>query len=130
MIAHALNRSTEDAEAGGSLEHGSRERGGLYMETSIKTKDKIYASTHHRQLEELTPAERAEELIIMGLRITEGINKKRFQQQCGLPLNSVVNNQSLETLKHSNLLIETPDTLRATPQGFVVLNKVIEDLCC
>ncbi len=96
----------------------------------IKTKDKIYASTHHRQLEELTPAERAEELIIMGLRITEGINKKRFQQQCGLPLNSVVNNQSLETLKHSNLLIETPDTLRATPQGFVVLNKVIEDLCC
>ena len=96
----------------------------------IKTKDKIYASTHHRQLEELTPAERSEELIIMGLRITEGINKKRFQQQCGLPLNSVVNNQSLETLKHSNLLIETPDTLRATPQGFVVLNKVIEDLCC
>ncbi len=96
----------------------------------IKTKDKIYASTHHRQLEELTPAERAEELIIMGLRITEGINKKRFQQQCGLPLNSVVNNQSLETLKHSNLLIETPDTLRVTPQGFVVLNKVIEDLCC
>ncbi len=96
----------------------------------IKTKDKIYASTHHRQLEELTPAERAEELIIMGLRITEGINKKLFQQQCGLPLNSVVNNQSLETLKHSNLLIETPDTLRATPQGFVVLNKIIEDLCC
>lgn len=96
----------------------------------IKTKDKIYASTHCRQLEELTPQERAEELIIMGLRITEGINKNRFQQQCGLSLNSFVNNQALEKLKQSRLLVETNQTLRATPQGFLVLNKIIEDLCC
>ncbi len=63
----------------------------------IKTKDKIYASTHCRQLEELTPQERAEELIIMGLRITEGINKNRFQQQCGLSLNSFIKAKTKQT---------------------------------
>ena len=95
----------------------------------IKTTDKIYASTHHRQLEELTPQERAEELIIMGLRIREGINKENFRRQCGLELTGFVNDKARQSLIRQKLLFEDKHSLRATNRGFLLLNKIIEELC-
>jgi len=95
----------------------------------INTANKIYASTHRCRLEELTPQERAEELIIMGLRIKEGINKTRFQKQCGLSLDQVINREALKNLKQNNLLTEDSNSLQATPKGFLLLNKLIEELC-
>lgn len=95
----------------------------------IKTTDKIYASTHHRQLEELTPQERAEELIIMGLRIREGINKENFRHQCGLELTGFVNDKARQSLIRQKLLFEDKHSLRATNRGFLLLNKIIEELC-
>ena len=95
----------------------------------IKTTDKIYASTHHRQLEELTPQERAEELIIMGLRIREGINKENFRRQCGLELTGFVNDKARQSLIRQKLLFEDKHSLRAANQGFLLLNKIIEELC-
>lgn len=95
----------------------------------IKTADKIYASTHHRQLEELTPQERAEELIIMGLRIREGINKENFRRQCGLELTGFVNDKARQSLIRQKLLFEDKHSLRAANRGFLLLNKIIEELC-
>lgn len=95
----------------------------------IKTTDKIYASTHHRQLEELTPQERAEELIIMGLRIREGINKENFRRQCGLELTGFVNDKARQSLIRQKLLFEDKHSLRAANRGFLLLNKIIEELC-
>ena len=95
----------------------------------IKTTDKIYASTHHRQLEELTPQERAEELIIMGLRIREGINKENFRRQCGLELTGFVNDKARQSLIRQKLLFENKHSLRAANRGFLLLNKIIEELC-
>ncbi|MBO5442639.1 MAG: radical SAM family heme chaperone HemW [Alphaproteobacteria bacterium] len=90
---------------------------------------KIYATTHRRQTEELTPEERAEELIIMGLRLTEGINKKHFAEKCGIAFNDFVNKNKLQELKETGFLVETPSSLKATPLGFLVLNKLIEEIC-
>lgn len=95
----------------------------------IKTTDKIYASTHHQQLEELTPQERAEELIIMGLRIREGINKENFRRQCGLELTGFVNDKARQSLIRQKLLFEDKHSLRAANRGFLLLNKIIEELC-
>ena len=95
----------------------------------IKTTDKIYASTHHRQLEELTPQERAEELIIMGLRIREGINKENFRRQCGLELTGFVNDKARQSLIRQKLLFEDKHSLRTANRGFLLLNKIIEELC-
>ena len=95
----------------------------------IKTTDKIYASTHHRQLEELTPQERSEELIIMGLRIREGINKENFRRQCGLELTGFVNDNARQSLIRQKLLFEDKHSLRAANRGFLLLNKIIEELC-
>lgn len=96
----------------------------------IHIDNKIYATTHHRQLEELTPQQRAEELIIMGLRILQGIDKKRFEKQCGLSFDTFINQKNLELMIKQNLLINSQNNLRPTSQGLLVLNKIIEDLCC
>ena len=96
----------------------------------IHIDNKIFATTHPRQLEELLPQERAEELIIMGLRILEGINKKHFREQCGLNFDSFVNSPKLHTLASQNLIINTTEKICPTAKGLLVLNKIIEDLCC
>lgn len=95
----------------------------------IHIDNQIYATTHSRQLEKLTPQERAEELIILGLRILQGIDKNRFEKQCGLNFDTFINQKNLELMIKQNLLINTSDNIRPTPQGLLVLNKIIEDIC-
>lgn len=95
----------------------------------IHIDNKIFATTRARQLEELSNKERAEELIIMGLRILEGIDKQRFEQQCGINFDSFVNQKNLSLLAEQKYLENTPSTLRPTRSGILVLDKIIEDLC-
>lgn len=91
---------------------------------------KIYASVHPRQLEELTTQERAEELVIMGLRLNSGINKQHFQEICGLDFDNFINQEQLHTLVQEQYIENTLQSIKATPKGFLVLNKLIEELCC
>ena len=61
----------------GNLEQKRRDRKisctSLYAEKFLPI---YYASTYNCQLEELSQAERAEELLLMGLRLTDGIDKR------------------------------------------------------
>lgn len=95
----------------------------------IHTGGKLFHTSYPRQSEEITPQERAEELLIMGLRTTEGINKNIFISQCGLPLEHVVNLQVLEQFKQDGFLFEDNRYLRTTSSGNFVLNYIIEHLC-
>lgn len=95
----------------------------------LKIGSKHYALTHRRIMEELTPEERAEELILMGLRLNSGLDKKAFEQQCGLNFDSFVNRENLNSLIRQELLLNQGDNLRATANGRLVLNKIIEELC-
>lgn len=79
--------------------------------------------------EAISTAERAEELIITGLRLTKGINKKTFQTIIGSPLGDYINILHLKELKKMGLLTENPEYLSATPQGLLVLNTIIAQLC-
>ncbi|MDY4840963.1 MAG: radical SAM family heme chaperone HemW [Alphaproteobacteria bacterium] len=88
-----------------------------------------YASTYNCQLEELSQTEKAEELLLMGLRLADGIDKRRFKACCGLDFDGFVNQERLKYLCSAGLLIDTPGTLRATREGFLVLNELIEQLC-
>lgn len=90
----------------------------------------FFATTHKRQKEKLTPHERAEELILMGLRLTEGINKQKFKQTCGLDFDKLISPQILTALSQQELIENSSQTIRATANGFLVLNKIIEDLIC
>ncbi len=88
-----------------------------------------FATTYRRQQEQLTAGERAQELIIMGLRLTEGINKIKFKRCCGIALDDFINKKAAATLIEDKLLEETATCLRASEKGFAVLNKIIEELC-
>ena len=92
------------------------------------TNKKIYATTHRCQLEELSPKERAEELLFMGLRLNEGINKTLYLNRCGIELEQYINTTAKQEMINLKLLKETNSHLRLTPQGFLVMNKVIEEL--
>ncbi len=95
----------------------------------LKIGNKFYALTHRRQEEEISASERAEELIIMGLRLNEGISKEKFYNVCGIKLADFINQKNLSELKAEKLIEETKTHLFATNEGRLVLNKLIEDLC-
>lgn len=73
----------------------------------------------------LAPEERAEELLLMGLRLTEGVSKDRFARLAGRPLAACIDGDALAALAEEGLVVDTPTHLRATPRGMLVLNGLI-----
>ena len=95
----------------------------------LKIGIKHYAQTNPIVLEELTPIERAQELIIMGLRLTSGINKSSFANICSLDFDKFINQSFKNKMIEQGYLSETPTVIKATKQGFLLLNYLIEGLC-
>lgn len=95
----------------------------------LKIGSKHYALTHRRIMEELTPEQRAEELLLMGLRLNRGINKQDFEKQCGLNFDNFINADKLNMLIAEKMLINTNTTIKATDSGRLILNRLIEELC-
>lgn len=86
---------------------------------------KIYASVDGRISETLTPEERAEELVLMGLRIKEGINADAFSQACGLSLFDFLNPVALADLSGQGLLSFDVGGVRLTDAGFLLLDEIV-----
>lgn len=101
---------------------------GVSAHGRIRHNGHIYAQTDNLQLEELSPQERAAELIIMGLRLTQGINKADFKQCCGCDFDEYINQNFKKAMIEQGLLAETKDNLKATPKGFLVLDYLISSL--
>jgi len=72
--------------------------------------------------------ERREELLLVGLRLTEGIDAARFAELTGLALTEVIDPHGLEQLIDGGFVAGDPDHLRATPAGLQRLNAVLERL--
>lgn len=95
----------------------------------IKLNGKHYALVDGESKEELSAYERAEELIIMGLRLQKGIDKKTFQKISGLDFDRFICTDKVKILSKEKLIENTDAFLKATDKGFLVLNKIIEELC-
>ncbi len=74
--------------------------------------------------DELEPHTSAEEALMMGLRLDEGINEQRFQSMVGLPLEQVVNPGSLRDLTGEGFLVRDQDIIRVAPHGRSLLNAI------
>jgi putative oxygen-independent coproporphyrinogen III oxidase len=73
----------------------------------------------------LTLGERADELLLMGLRLTEGIDAARYQALAGRPLDPT----RIATLRRHGLIdTNAAGRLRVTTAGFPVLDAVVADL--
>ena len=76
----------------------------------------------------LTPAERATEALVMGLRLAAGIDKDWFQHQTGSRLADILRPDRLAELTRAGLLDDTPTRLRLTPQGQPLVNAVLREI--
>jgi coproporphyrinogen III oxidase-like Fe-S oxidoreductase len=75
--------------------------------------------------EVLTREERADEYLLMGLRLAEGIDPARYARLAGRPLDP----RRVALLREQGALERTPDgRLRLTLAGFPLLDAVIADL--
>jgi len=75
--------------------------------------------------ETLTRDEEADEFLLMGLRLAEGIDLARYEALSGRPLSS----SRIAVLQEERLIEPIGNSrLRATPSGMIVLDAVVADL--
>ncbi len=75
--------------------------------------------------ERLTREEQADEFLMMGLRLVEGIDLARFEALSGRPLSR----RQLAILQEEGLVEPVGNSgLRATPSGMIVLNSLVAEL--
>lgn len=80
---------------------------------------------HATQVAEMLDARtRAEELLMMGLRLTDGVDASHFQAQCGLDLWQVVDSGAFALLESEGLIQRTEDGIAATEAGQLLLNSL------
>ncbi len=114
--------------------HGRLTVGGVaYATRQIKAPaiwlKRVAALGHGTQEEEtLAPETRAEELVMVGLRLAEGVDKSRFARLTGRPLSDVIDTQAVRALIADGFLSDTPLNLSATPKGRLALNAVLREL--
>lgn len=65
----------------------------------------------------LGPWERAEEVLMTGLRLAEGISRPRFRRATGLDLDDVIEPRMARALMHEGYLGDDGTTLATTPAG-------------
>lgn len=76
----------------------------------------------------LTSQDKAKEALLMGLRLTQGIEASWFQKRTGLALSDLVDPKGVVELVELGLIEASAQQIAATPAGFQVLNSVIERL--
>jgi oxygen-independent coproporphyrinogen-3 oxidase len=73
----------------------------------------------------VTPEERAREMLLMGLRLSEGISAQRFAARTGMALADAIEPDILEQAIEAGYLVEEPDGLRATREGRLRLDALL-----
>lgn len=75
--------------------------------------------------EKLSQLEQADEMLVMGLRLAEGIDVARFERLTGVPLNP----ERVSFLEGEGLVERSGNArLRVTPSGFPLLDAIVADL--
>ena len=76
----------------------------------------------------VSAAESAREMLMMGLRLNEGVDLRRFAERTGLTLTDAVSLSALGRLGTGGFLVHGQDNLRATDKGRAVLNSLLAEL--
>jgi len=80
------------------------------------------------QEEALSAEERAREMLLMGLRLTEGIDTTRFAARTGMSLDDALDQDVLAQALAENYLVRTATHLRATAEGRLRLDSLLAAL--
>jgi oxygen-independent coproporphyrinogen-3 oxidase len=90
---------------------------------SIKIKG--HGTAENRKLQD---RESAEEMLMMSLRLKEGLDLKQFQQIIGVTVDDVVNRDNMTNLINAGFLKQNSKSLYTTKKGTRVLNTVLGQL--
>jgi putative oxygen-independent coproporphyrinogen III oxidase len=112
--------------------HGRLQIDGSRVATAALSKPEAWweAATNgahgYELIETLLPESAADEMLLMGLRLREGLSLDRYERTAGRPLDR----GRIGFLESQGFLELVPASghLRATPRGFLVLDAVIADL--
>ncbi|NQZ72166.1 MAG: hypothetical protein HRT60_03775 [Dinoroseobacter sp.] len=74
--------------------------------------------------ERLSKTDRAEEMLMMGLRLTSGVDLSRIERLRG----RAVSPEKLHSFQYDRLLELAGNQLRTTASGRLVLNAILRDL--
>ena len=103
-------------------------RGRLALSTERRPEawlERVSAGRHGvTERELLAPHEEGDEFLLMGLRLREGVDPRRFAALSGRELAP----ERIEQLVALGLLARQDGRLRATPEGFLVLDALVADL--
>ena len=84
--------------------------------------------TGEKPREVLDPRTVAEEMLLMGLRLTEGVDGARFRRRTGLAFEDLVDPARLDRLTKAGLVDRNPDALKVTAAGRTRLDAVVAAL--
>ena len=91
--------------------------------------EKVEAHGHGTTREDPVPAaERAREMLLMGLRLNEGIAAARFQARTGMALDEALDADILARAIDAGYVTRTPDRLTATAEGRLRLDALLAEL--
>jgi len=114
--------------------HGRIVRQGRWAGTTTRRKPEVWLEQvetegHGRESEtQVTPDERAEEALMMGLRLTEGVYAVNFRAATGLDLDVFVPRARSAPLEAAGLLYRDNLRLTATREGRAVLDGLLARL--
>ncbi|WP_295508172.1 radical SAM family heme chaperone HemW [Sulfitobacter sp.] len=74
--------------------------------------------------EALSPEDQASEFLMMGLRLKEGVDLKRYSALAGTPLSQ----KKIIRMQDIGMISLERDQLKVTDQGFMVLNAILAEL--
>ncbi len=111
--------------------HGRLDIGGIRHATATEKRPeswlmRVEAAGHGLITDDtLNSEERADEFLLMGLRLTEGIDPRRYQALAGRPLDP----KRIALLREEGAIaVDADGRLRVTKDGFPVLDAVVADL--
>jgi oxygen-independent coproporphyrinogen-3 oxidase len=90
--------------------------------------ERVERDGHAAEEDNIAPKDRAREALLMGLRLTEGIDAARFHERTGIALEEAIDPDILSACLEENYLIHDGRRLAATQEGRQRLNAVLERL--
>ncbi|MBN8844280.1 MAG: coproporphyrinogen III oxidase [Sphingomonadales bacterium] len=77
---------------------------------------------------DLPPHERATEAMLMGLRLTEGIDLARIEARSGLARDAFVDADALARLAGQGLIVQNDERLAVTDDGILLLDSILSEV--
>ena len=81
-----------------------------------------------QSLEPLSLIQCVREMLMMGLRLTDGVNKNGFKARLNFPLKNFLNTKVLAGLLKNDLVVENAESLRLTSKGRALINPILDRL--